>query len=98
MYLLAVFPVRFPHPVTLAGMLEMGSTYLPLDHDWYRYINTSNTKYEDLQKELKLMLTQLADKACQYSHGDRYAARVGWGMLDLCIENVLDVSLCCPMM
>lgn len=36
-----VFPLfmsRCPHPVTFAGMLEMGSAYLPLDTSWDAYI------------------------------------------------------------
>lgn len=35
---LPTFLSRCPHPVTFAGMLEMGSAYLPLDQSWNQYI------------------------------------------------------------
>lgn len=35
---LPVFLQRCPHPVTLAGMLEMGGAYLPVDSSWEKYI------------------------------------------------------------
>ena len=57
--------------MTLAGMVEMGSTYLPVDDDWYRYVSACDAKNDELQRELKLMLTQLAKEACSYLHKDR---------------------------
>lgn len=35
---LPLFLSRCPHPATFAGMLEMGSAYLPLDSSWNEYI------------------------------------------------------------
>ena len=35
---LPLFLKRCPHPVTLAGMFEMGSAYLPVDHSWEQYL------------------------------------------------------------
>ena len=40
---------RLPHPVTLAGMLEMGSAYLPVDYKWEKYLAESEGAYNDLQ-------------------------------------------------
>ena len=40
----AVYPIfqqHCPHPVTLAGMLEMGSMYLPVNVSWDRYLQSS---------------------------------------------------------
>ena len=37
---LPLFLNRCPHPVTLAGMLEMGSAYLPVNHSWEEFIGT----------------------------------------------------------
>lgn len=56
--------VRFPHPVTLAGMLEMGSAYLPINDAWPRYIQHSNSTFDELEMELKKLLMALADDAC----------------------------------
>ena len=38
---LPVFLQRCPHPVTLAGMLEMGGAYLPVETSWEKYIGQS---------------------------------------------------------
>jgi DNA polymerase gamma 1 len=35
---LPLFLDRCPHPVTLAGMLEMGSAYLPVNDSWEEFI------------------------------------------------------------
>ena len=55
---------RFPHPVTLGGMLEMGTAYLPVDSRWPRYIEHANATYDDCQRELRKLLISLADEAC----------------------------------
>lgn len=62
---------RFPHPVTFAGMLEMSSAYLPVNHNWERYINDAQAAYNDLERELKLMLMRLANDACELLEGER---------------------------
>lgn len=67
-----LFEERFPHPATLAGMLELGSAYLPVNSNWLRYINEANLTYEDLNVESKALLAQRADNACRLMHGERY--------------------------
>lgn len=74
--LFPLFLSRFPHPVTLAGMLELGLTYLPINTNWERYINDSNQTYEDLNYEAKLLLSQHADQACQLLHNDEYKSNL----------------------
>ena len=63
---------RFPHPVSFAGMLEMGSAYLPVDRSWENYIRDADDTYEDLEKEMKCSLMKLADETCNYLHGKRF--------------------------
>lgn len=62
---------RCPHPVTFAGMLEMGVSYLPVNQSWCRYLEDSQDVYEELQREMKKSLMALADDACQLLHDDR---------------------------
>lgn len=62
---------RCPHPVTFAGMLEMGVSYLPVNQSWRRYLEDSQDVYEELQREMKKSLMALADDACQLLHDDR---------------------------
>ncbi|XP_004617577.2 DNA polymerase subunit gamma-1 [Sorex araneus] len=69
---LPLFLERCPHPVTLAGMLEMGVSYLPVNHNWERYLEEAQSTYEGLQREMKKSLMGLADAACQLLPGERY--------------------------
>lgn len=63
--------VRCPHPVTFAGMLEMGVSYLPVNQNWDRYLEDSQDVFEELQTEMKKSLMTLADDACQLLQDDR---------------------------
>ncbi|XP_055011885.1 LOW QUALITY PROTEIN: DNA polymerase subunit gamma-1 [Boleophthalmus pectinirostris] len=69
---LPLFMERCPHPVTLAGMLEMGVSYLPVNQNWGRYLEDSDDTYEELQREMKKSLMMLADDACQLLQDGRY--------------------------
>lgn len=42
---LPLFLDRCPHPVTLAGMLEMGSAYLPVNDSWEEFIGIHRIHY-----------------------------------------------------
>ncbi|XP_011197773.2 DNA polymerase subunit gamma-1, mitochondrial [Bactrocera dorsalis] len=67
-----IFLERFPHPATLAGMLELGSAYLPVNSNWTRYIKESDLAYEDLNIEAKNHLTRRADNACRLMKNEAY--------------------------
>ena len=59
------FLERFPHPVTLAGFLEMGTAFLPINNNWTRYTRDSEDTYADLEGELTHALKREVDAACQ---------------------------------
>ncbi|XP_065209751.1 DNA polymerase subunit gamma-1, mitochondrial [Planococcus citri] len=63
---------RFPHPVTLAGMLELSVCYLPVNRNWPTYIENSQQTYDDMNVEAKLLLSQVVDKNCQLLHNEKY--------------------------
>uniref|UniRef100_A0A182QTQ9 DNA polymerase subunit gamma-1 n=1 Tax=Anopheles farauti TaxID=69004 RepID=A0A182QTQ9_9DIPT len=67
-----LFTVRFPHPATLAGMLEMGSAYLPVNANWTRYLTEADLTHEDLDLEARHLLSQRADAACALLHDGAY--------------------------
>ncbi|XP_078283324.1 DNA polymerase subunit gamma-1 [Rhinoraja longicauda] len=69
---LPLFLERCPHPVTFAGMLEMGQCYLPVNHNWERYQDEAQGTYEELQWEMKQSLMNLANDACQLLEAERY--------------------------
>lgn len=49
----------------------MGVSYLPVNGNWQRYLDDAQGTYEELQKEMKKSLMNLANDACQLLHGDR---------------------------
>ncbi|XP_061513323.1 DNA polymerase subunit gamma-1, mitochondrial [Anopheles gambiae] len=67
-----LFRERFPHPATLAGMLEMGSAYLPVNGNWTRYLTEADLAFEDLDLEAKHLLAQRAEAACGLLHDAAY--------------------------
>jgi len=74
---LPLFLERCPHPVTLAGMLEMGVSYLPVNHNWERYVAEAQSTYAELQREMKKSLMELANDACLLCSGQRQAGLGG---------------------
>lgn len=63
---------RFPHPVTFAGILELGLAYLPVNSNWSRYINEANLIYKDLDIESSYLLAKRANQACRLFHDNAY--------------------------
>lgn len=56
---------RFPHPVTLAGMLEMSTMYLPLNtNNWFKYIENSQNTYNEFEQRMSYALQELAMREC----------------------------------
>ncbi|GBP71222.1 DNA polymerase subunit gamma-1, mitochondrial [Eumeta japonica] len=70
--LLPLFLERFPHPVTLAGMLELGSAYLPVNSNWLQYLESAETVFQDLKLESRQLLSLKADEACRMMVDDGY--------------------------
>jgi len=80
----AVFPQfqnHCPHPVTLAGMLEMGTAYLPVNEQWNKYVHNCEWVYEDVMEEMKKKLITLANIAITYQHDDRLVELIEWSHL-----------------
>lgn len=70
--LFPLFLERFPHPVTLAGMLEISMAYLPVNKNWKHYVDVSNEKFETLNIESKQLLARKAIDACKLMEGEAY--------------------------
>lgn len=66
------FCQRFPHPATLAGMLEIGMAYLPVTSAWTRYVQAAHLSYDDLNIEAKRILEQRANWACRLARDERW--------------------------
>ena len=66
------FRERCTHPVSLAGMLEMGSAYLPISSRWDQYKQQSRDVAEELEHETHRLLGKQANESCQLLLGDKY--------------------------
>ena len=50
----ALYPMlraRLPHPVSLAGMLEMGMAYLPTNANWHHFLRQADDAARELEAE-----------------------------------------------
>ena len=57
--------------MTLAGMLEMGSTYLAVNQGWNEYVAEAEYTFEDIQYEMKAKLVALANEAAHHMKEER---------------------------
>ncbi|KAF9918775.1 DNA-directed DNA polymerase gamma mip1 [Lobosporangium transversale] len=54
-----------PHPVSFAGILQMGSSFLTVNEGWTAYIARCNKMYSDMAKSVESKLLMLAEKAVE---------------------------------
>eukprot|EP01135_Chromosphaera_perkinsii_P011811 Nk52_evm2s2506 gene=Nk52_evmTU2s2506 len=59
-----------PHPVSFAGMLEMGSMYLPIDEEWNKYIETCDRTYQESNSSFASKIAHLMDDAYERYRAD----------------------------
>lgn len=52
-----------PSPASFAGMLVMGSAFLPVNHSWDRYVKASEEKFLELDGGVRQKLASLAETA-----------------------------------
>lgn len=60
---LPAFLTACPHPVSFAGILTMGSSFLTVNEEWEKYLANAEGVYRDLEEKIKLKLKQLAEQA-----------------------------------
>ncbi|XP_071545514.1 DNA polymerase subunit gamma-1-like isoform X2 [Panulirus ornatus] len=70
--LLPLFFERFPHPVTFAGMLEMGLTFLPVTENWNKYIRAAESEFNHVERLLNEELVKQAQAALKYMEKNEY--------------------------
>lgn len=55
------------HPVSFAGMLTMGSGFLPVNEKWEEYIERAEGIYQKMERQVKSSLAVLAQEAMERS-------------------------------
>ncbi|KAG6845692.1 hypothetical protein H0H87_004953 [Tephrocybe sp. NHM501043] len=60
---LPAFLAGCPHPVSFAGILTMGSSFLTVNQEWKSYIKRAETVYREMEEGIKMKLKILAKQA-----------------------------------
>jgi DNA polymerase gamma 1 len=60
---LPAFLDRCPNPVTFAGVLTMGSSFLTVNESWDAYLRDAERTYKNLELSIKKRLLELAEQA-----------------------------------
>ncbi|KAF9480454.1 hypothetical protein BDN70DRAFT_856879 [Pholiota conissans] len=61
--ILPAFLISCPHPVSFAGMLTMGSSFLPVDENWEIFLQRADAVYNAMEEKVQKKLKQLAEDA-----------------------------------
>ncbi|CAF0938677.1 unnamed protein product [Didymodactylos carnosus] len=57
-----MFIERFDHSVTLSGMLEMSTVFLPINQNWNRFIREVDVTFENIESDMQHILMQIANE------------------------------------
>lgn len=90
--LLPQFYDRFPHPVTLAGVLEMGSSYLPVNRNWEKYLDAAESAYDTMRGALTEKLSERATEALSLQDDHGYLRDPWLWNLDWQVSNKMKKS------
>ena len=67
-------------------MLEMSTMYLPVNQNWYKYLENCQNAFEDSQYVLKNLLEKSANEACKFKNTyvkDPWLFDLDWSSKDL---------------
>ncbi|XP_067935036.1 DNA polymerase subunit gamma-1-like [Watersipora subatra] len=81
------FRKHFPSPVTLAGMLEMSTAYLPVNTNWNRYIELSDQCFaaneDDIGSSLATIAADVCGKYAESFKSDPWLFDLDWSCPDM---------------
>ena len=79
---LPAFLKACPSPVSFAGILTMGSSFLTVNESWEKYIENAEGAYKELEESVKGRLVQLANEAKELMVDDGWKGDVWLEQLD----------------
>lgn len=79
---------RFPHPVTLAAVIDMGTAFLPVNRNWQRYLQRTEETYCELKRDISRHWETEANRACQLLHDASYSKDPWLWDLDWSVSNL----------
>ncbi|KAI0040878.1 hypothetical protein FA95DRAFT_1566035, partial [Auriscalpium vulgare] len=71
-----------PSPVSFAGILTMGSSFLTVNEQWETYLDSAERTYRELEQKVKARLVDLALEAKGLMEGERWRDDVWLSQLD----------------
>ena len=72
------FSTMCPHPVTSAGMFEMGTSYLPINEDWPYFIDRAQMAYDDRHVEVSDIVGRRAHDLASRVGDEQYWREDPW--------------------
>jgi len=76
---LPLFLESCPHPASFAGILTMGSSFLPVNESWQEYLESAESKYREMNEGVKKALRVLAEKARKAGkQDDPWSRQLDW--------------------
>lgn len=79
---LPAFLTACPSPVSFAGVLTMGSSFLTVNEEWDKYIASAEKTYKELDEKIKTRLVDLAHEAKSQLEGEKWRDDVWLSQLD----------------
>lgn len=79
---LPAFLQRCPHPVSLAGVLTMGSSFLIVNESWEAYLRDAERTYHELGAKVKARLVELAEQAKELANDGSWRENPWLAQLD----------------
>ena len=79
---------RFPHPVTLAAIIEMGTVFLPVNRNWQRYLEHTEETYCELKKDLSRSWKTEVNSVCHLLDDASYRKDPWLWDLDWSVSNL----------
>ncbi|KAF9244922.1 hypothetical protein BU15DRAFT_85762 [Melanogaster broomeanus] len=79
---LPAFLERCPSPVSFAGILTMGSSFLTVNESWEEYLRSAERTYQELEVKVKKHLADLAEEAKDMMEGDSWKESPWLAQLD----------------
>jgi DNA polymerase gamma 1 len=79
---LPAFLDRCPNPVSFAGILTMGSSFLTVNESWEAYLRDAERTYKDLEVSIKKRLLELAEQAKALAEIEGWKDDAWLGQLD----------------
>ncbi|KAH8117624.1 DNA polymerase family A-domain-containing protein [Phellopilus nigrolimitatus] len=71
-----------PSPVSFAGIMTMGSSFLTVNEEWEEYLKNAEGIYKELDDKIKKRLVELAEQARTLMEDERWKEDVWFSQLD----------------